>query len=118
MQINNRGIHRFTLAISLILFLAVAAIYAKRLPNLAPKGGVRKVGVSQPSIKAAAKATIHDARVDRLARAYGLLPLSFETNKGQTDSSVEFISHGTGYTLFLRRNETVIELQRQDEANV
>ena len=37
----------------------------------------------------------------RLAESYGKLPLSFEINKGQTDSRVKFLSRGSGYSLFL-----------------
>jgi hypothetical protein len=38
-----------------------------------------------------------------LAQAYGQLPLSFEANQGQADPQVGFLSHGSGYTLFLTR---------------
>ena len=41
---------------------------------------------------------------------YGKLPLSFETNQGQTNPSVDFLSHGRGYTLFLRPGEAVLAL--------
>ena len=34
-------------------------------------------------------------------RAYGRLPLSFESNVGQTDASVDFMARGKGYALFL-----------------
>ncbi|HUH64147.1 MAG TPA: SBBP repeat-containing protein, partial [Terracidiphilus sp.] len=42
---------------------------------------------------------------------YGHIPLSFEANRGQTDSSVQFLSRGQGYTLFLRRGEAVLALR-------
>ena len=32
----------------------------------------------------------------RMAESYGKLPLSFELNKGQTDSRVRFLSRGSG----------------------
>ena len=38
---------------------------------------------------------------DRLLEAYGQIPLSFEANQGQTDAAVNFLSRGSGYTLFL-----------------
>lgn len=44
--------------------------------------------------------------------AYGDLPLGFEANQGQTDASVQFLSHGQGYTLFLKPNEAVFALRR------
>jgi hypothetical protein len=36
------------------------------------------------------------------------LPLSFEANRGQTDSQVKFLSRGNGYNLFLTETEAVI----------
>ena len=44
----------------------------------------------------------------RMVESYGKLPLSFEINKGQTDSQVKFLSHGSGYSLFLTGNEAVL----------
>jgi len=41
---------------------------------------------------------------------YGKLPLSFEANQGQTDSQVQFLSRGKGYTLFLTKTEAVMQL--------
>ena len=46
----------------------------------------------------------------QLAEAYGKLPLSFEANQGQTDNRVDFLSRGSGYTLFLTANEAVLSL--------
>src|SRR5260370_39838453 len=46
-----------------------------------------------------------------LIETYGRLPLSFETNVGQTSNQVKFLSRGQGYTLFLtRRAEAVLVL--------
>lgn len=47
----------------------------------------------------------------RVAEAYGRLPLSFESNQGQTDRPVKFLAHGSGYTLFLTDHEAVLTLQ-------
>jgi Beta-propeller repeat/Abnormal spindle-like microcephaly-assoc'd, ASPM-SPD-2-Hydin len=38
-------------------------------------------------------------------------PLSFEANKGQTDSRVSFLARGLGYALFLTPHEAVLELK-------
>src|SRR5215213_362446 len=46
-----------------------------------------------------------------LNEMYGQLPLSFEANVGQTDHQVDFISRGTGYTLFLTPREAVLALR-------
>lgn len=44
------------------------------------------------------------------APAYGAVPLFFERNVGQTDAAVEYLSRGSGYTLFLTREEAVLLL--------
>ena len=48
----------------------------------------------------------------RIAAAYGNLPLSFEANQGQSLPDVKFLSRGDGYTLFLTRTETVLDLSK------
>src|SRR5207247_2201000 len=48
----------------------------------------------------------------RLAAEYGKLPLGFESNRGQTDSDVQFLSRGAGYTLFLTSTEAVLALRK------
>ena len=44
---------------------------------------------------------------------YGKLPLSFEANQGQADEQVNFLSRGSGYTLFLTSTEAVLALQQK-----
>jgi Beta-propeller repeat len=51
-----------------------------------------------------------------LQQAYGQLPLSFEANAGQTASQVQYLSHGSGYALFLTENGAVLSLNREGEA--
>ncbi len=48
--------------------------------------------------------------------SYGKLPLSFESNHGQTDGQVKFIARGAGYTLFLTPTEAVFSLQQNRAA--
>lgn len=69
---------------------------------------IRSRSVDQPD--AAMKATFKEA--------YGQLPLSFEANVGQTDPEVDFISRGSGYTLFLKPREAVLALRKTDESTV
>jgi hypothetical protein len=45
-----------------------------------------------------------------LRQQYGQLPLSFEVNQGQIDSQVQFLAHGSGYSLFLTATEAVMAL--------
>jgi hypothetical protein len=49
---------------------------------------------------------------------YGQLPLSFEINQGQTDPQVNFLSRGSGYTLFLTPSEAVLSLQHTGKPDV
>jgi hypothetical protein len=48
--------------------------------------------------------------------SYGQLPLSFESNHGQSDSQVKFLARGAGYTLFLTPDEAVFSLQQNPAA--
>ena len=43
--------------------------------------------------------------------SYGEIPLAFETNQGQTDNHVKFLSRGGGYTLFLTQTSAVLVLR-------
>jgi hypothetical protein len=45
---------------------------------------------------------------------YARLPLTFEANKGQTDSQVRFLSRGKGYTAFLTAAGMVLSLRPSD----
>ena len=50
------------------------------------------------------------------AHLYAALPLSFEANRGQTDPSVNFLSRGRGFTLFLTGREAVLTLKNPSSA--
>jgi hypothetical protein len=50
--------------------------------------------------------------VAKTSAAYGDLPLSFEENRGQTDSRVSYLARGKGYTLFLTPTKEVLALRR------
>jgi hypothetical protein len=54
----------------------------------------------------------------RWAEAYGKLPLSFEENEGQTAREVRYVSHGSGYELFLTPEEAVVALQPSVPGNL
>lgn len=56
------------------------------------------------------------ARTGNVVSQYARLPLSFEPNRGQTDSQVRFLSHGRGYSLFLTGNEAVLALNRSQSS--
>jgi hypothetical protein len=43
---------------------------------------------------------------------YGQLPLSFEPNRGQTSSNVQWLARGPEYTLFLAGNDAVLQMNK------
>jgi hypothetical protein len=89
-----------SLRIIFTVFLAVLFVLLFAAPSAAQK---KDGSALAPSVPAAAKA--------KVAANYGHIPLSFEANRGQTDSSVQFLSRGQGYTLFLRPGEAVLALR-------
>lgn len=56
--------------------------------------------------------------IERVKTAYGKLPISFEANRGQTDSTVKFISRGSGSTLFLTSNGAVLAVKSASDGAV
>jgi len=65
-------------------------------------------------VSPAASGTSNSARTkldSKWAEAYGRLPLSFEENVGQTAREVRYVSHGSGYELFLTPQEAVLGLR-------
>jgi hypothetical protein len=52
----------------------------------------------------------------RILDQYGKVPLTFEANHGQTDSQVKFLSHTSGYTLFLTGDSAVLSLSGKKSA--
>lgn len=73
--------------------------------------GVRPVPVAE--VARNESADIGKATQLHLVETYGMLPLIFESNAGQTDSQVKFVSRGQGYTLFLtERAEAVLALRK------
>jgi hypothetical protein len=51
-----------------------------------------------------------EAHISPVSEKLAKLPLSFEANLGQTDSSVRFLSRGDGYSLFLTDSSAVLAL--------
>src|SRR3990170_4351161 len=77
-------------------------------------------GVHFQALSAIAPVARHD--LDRSDKAealetYGQLPMSFETNQGQADAQVKFLSRGGGYHLFLTDSEAVLYMSRPAVSN-
>jgi uncharacterized protein (TIGR03437 family) len=56
------------------------------------------------------------ASTNRPAAKLMSVPLSFEPNQGQAAYTVQFLSRGSGYALFLAPGEVVLSLERQQPA--
>ena len=56
----------------------------------------------------------NQAALSKAKDALGKLPLSFEPNRGQTDSQVQYLTRGPGYTVFFTKDETVTRMPTSD----
>ncbi|HTS13041.1 MAG TPA: choice-of-anchor D domain-containing protein [Candidatus Limnocylindrales bacterium] len=52
----------------------------------------------------------------QIADSYGEMPLRFEKNIGQTAPEVQFLSHGSGYQIFLTPQQVVLELNHPERS--
>ncbi|MDT7807412.1 MAG: hypothetical protein QOJ70_1225 [Acidobacteriota bacterium] len=100
------------ISISFLIALALAGLLWNGAPPRAMRQGdvTPQVGAADSGIRA----VVADSEQQQFAQvheAYGKLPMSFETNDGQTDPRVRFISRGSGYTLFLTPSEAVLSLR-------
>lgn len=95
-----------------LCLLIVAA--ASATPLIATQGG----SIAGRSLGRAAvthgdhKGSLAGAQRLRLLSAYAKLPMTFESNRGQTAKQVKFVSRGPGYSLFLTPTEAVIALKQ------
>jgi len=105
---SNRAWRRIGLTLALIGLIGpispispVSPVSPVSLMNRANKAERQPLAPPQPSHRPA-----HEI--------YGRLPLSFEANHGQADTSVRFLSRGVGYNLFLTATEAVLQLRIAD----
>jgi len=105
---------RTTLCVILILALgfSIATVLNRRAREMRPKDSAsHRLRQNQRN-----EAGLEDERLMRAqaSETYGQLPLSFEVNRGQADSSVKFQSRGSGYSLFLTDTEAVLSLSKPE----
>ena len=67
---------------------------------------------NRPLSTALARFGVDAATQARVTEMYGRLPLSFQVNEGQTDVQVDFLSRGSGYSVFLLPTEAVLALRK------
>jgi hypothetical protein len=114
--IRHRNVDNAIPKLKVLSFLALSCmlcglVFEGPYPTTEAKSAERRVLKSRPT------GTNEPTSRKSLATGYGALPLSFEPNEGQTDPSVQFISHGAGYTVFLTANQAVLSLQEPDETD-
>ncbi len=78
----------------------------------AEKPETAEAGKKSDSHRLARNSDLPSAAKRHVVQEYGRLPLEFETNRGQVDQDVKFLSRGDGYSLFLTSNEAVLSLRR------
>jgi len=79
-------------------------------PSTAPIAPSRGAQSSSPAPSAPGK-------TQSLKENYGKLPISFEANRGQTEREVKFIAHGSGYELYLTKQEAVLALHEPQQGS-
>jgi hypothetical protein len=97
-------------ALSLVVTIAVSLIVDT--PS-APFGVSAAIPPVRESSSSGARQEVRGRVAENLAR----LPLSFEPNRGQTDSRVKYMARGRGYTLFLTGDEAVLTLRRHSASS-
>jgi hypothetical protein len=93
---------RASFRLALIVFVVVLAFSGTRLPS----------SHAAPNMPAPTAPDVHA----RVADAYGHLPMHFEANHGQFDDQVDFLTRGSGYSLFLTGTEAVFTLRAPVES--
>jgi hypothetical protein len=71
---------------------------------------------SVPAQRSDARARATDRQRADVQGRYAELPLAFEPNAGQTDGRVRYLARGSGYTIFLTDQKTVLSLTRRTPA--
>ena len=81
--------------------------------RLAPAGLINHILLHGEPAQMAAIGTLDQSHGARSAISeFGQVPLSFEANLGQTDPQVQFLSRGSGSTMFLTPTASVLSLQK------
>jgi len=102
-RLKKSGAARMITALTLFVCGSVLCVF-----QLAPSGiGRGSTTRIAPTRRAGAE----------VREAYGRLPLSFEANRGQVDSSIDFRARGAGYTLALSPTKALFVLAPQTNAD-
>ncbi|HJQ34367.1 MAG TPA: SBBP repeat-containing protein [Pyrinomonadaceae bacterium] len=88
-----------TLVLSSAAGLLITPLILSRRPATPPAG----VAAAPPESQGA-----------QALETFGRVPLSFEANQGQAESSVDFVARGAGYAFFVKPTEAVFALRNSD----
>jgi len=94
-----RNSARAVALLALVVFSASATLDLRSASEVSEANAVRDASAS----RGASTAWVQDT--------YAKLPLSFEVNVGQTDSQVDYLARGSGYTLFITHADAVLALR-------
>ncbi len=87
------------------------ALYISRRPLLLTGLLWASISVAFSADPVARSADDAAATKAQAAQSYGKLPLSFEANQGQADKALQFLSRGSGYSLFLADSSALLALK-------
>src|SRR5271163_3827837 len=87
-----------------LLILGICMQFATVLPQ----GGLSAQTAPRTGPKTSDGSGVSAQDKEKLAASAIKFPLFFETNEGQTDPSVRFLTRSGGYTMFLTPTETVL----------
>lgn len=97
------------LTLALLGAVSLLSISALNSGRHVPEGVSEVQSDARPIEFSTARLTTAQAR-----EAYGKIEMSFEASPAETNSGVNFLARGAGYTLFLKPAEAVFVLNRQD----
>jgi hypothetical protein len=106
-----------------LILILVCLIAAQHIPNH-NKSAHQSQSQNAPAILRAVAMTnsepakVQDSTRPQVEASFGNLPLSFEPNRGQTDSRVKFLSHAGHHTLWLMNDEAVLAVGRRPGAHL
>ncbi|HEV3306717.1 MAG TPA: SBBP repeat-containing protein [Candidatus Sulfotelmatobacter sp.] len=95
----------FALASCMVAILAVALLVLAPINHRTAHAG-SSVGLTSQPLASQSK-TVTPAAREHLQATFAALPLAFEQNQGQTDAQVKYMARGSGYTLYLTKQEAV-----------
>jgi len=84
-----------------VIPVITAAQAPTRVPPQPARADVTSAAGTALPIATRAERASHARPVDRIFGGYGRIPLHFEPNRGQAPAEAEFVSRGTGYSIYL-----------------